>query len=219
MSKLGDKIKEIRLKAGLTQEEFGKTLGYTNKSSITKIEKGVNEISFDKLELLVEKYHVDMYSLFENKIENSNRVENAELTVLCLIEDNDKILLLNRKKDDWKGYTLPGGLVEKKESFVDAVKREIKEETGLSIMNPKLCGIKQFPIENGRYIVLLFKAIEFEGELKPSNEGDVEWIEYKDLKKLDTVKDFDVLLEVINSNNLNEFQYIIENNEWKALIQ
>lgn len=100
MSKLGDKIKEIRLKAGLTQEEFGKTLGYTNKSSITKIEKGVNEISFDKLELLVEKYHVDMYSLFENKIENSNRVENAELTVLCLIEDNDKILLLNRKKDD-----------------------------------------------------------------------------------------------------------------------
>lgn len=99
------------------------------------------------------------------------------------------------------------------------MKREIKEETGLSIMNPKLCGIKQFPIENGRYIVLLFKAIEFEGELKPSNEGDVEWIEYKDLKKLDTVKDFDVLLEVINSNNLNEFQYIIENNEWKALIQ
>ena len=76
-----------------------------------------------------------------------NRTENVELTVLCLIEDGDKILLQNRVKKDWRGHALPGGHVEPGESFVDAVIREIKEETGLTIINPHLEGIKQFPIE------------------------------------------------------------------------
>ena len=71
--------------------------------------------------------------------------------------------LQNRIKEDWKGYTLPGGHVEPGESFVDAVKREMKEETGLEIINPKLAGIKQFPIDDGRYIVLLFKVVDFTG--------------------------------------------------------
>lgn len=74
------------------------------------------------------------------------RTENVELTVLCLITDGDRVLLQNRIKEDWKGYALPGGHVEIGESFVDAVIREMKEETGLDIKNPKLAGIKQFPI-------------------------------------------------------------------------
>lgn len=37
--------------------------------------------------------------------------ENVELTVLCLIEDCNRILLQNRTKKDWHGYTLPGGHV------------------------------------------------------------------------------------------------------------
>ena len=65
------------------------------------------------------------------------RTENVELTVLCLIEDGDKILLQNRIKKDWRGYTLPGGHVEPGEYFVDAVIREMKEETGLTIIDPR----------------------------------------------------------------------------------
>ena len=61
-----------------------------------------------------------------------SRTENVELTVLCLIEDGNKILLQNRAKKDWQGYALPGGHVEPGESFVDAVIREMKEETGLT---------------------------------------------------------------------------------------
>ena len=53
MSKLGDKIKEIRINEGLSQEAFAKELGYTSKSTINKIEKGINEISYDKLMLLI----------------------------------------------------------------------------------------------------------------------------------------------------------------------
>ena len=40
------------------------------------------------------------------------RTETAEFTILCLIQDGEKILLQNRVKEDWKGYTLPGGHVE-----------------------------------------------------------------------------------------------------------
>ena len=61
-----------------------------------------------------------------------SRTENVELTVLCLITDDDRMLLQNRIKKDWQGYTLPGGHVEPGESFVDAVIREMKEETGLT---------------------------------------------------------------------------------------
>ena len=78
------------------------------------------------------------------------KTENVELTVLCLVTDGDRLLLQNRVKDDWQGYTLPGGHVEPGESFVDAVIREMKEETGLTVLRPRLVGVKQFPIPEGR---------------------------------------------------------------------
>ena len=52
------------------------------------------------------------FSIQDDK-ENMNKTENVELTVLCLITAGDKVLLQNRVKNDWKGYTLPGGQVGK----------------------------------------------------------------------------------------------------------
>ncbi len=143
-----------------------------------------------------------------------HKTENVELTVLCLIQDGNRILLQNRVKEDWKGYTFPGGHVEPGESFVDAVVREMKEETGLTITNPRLVGVKQFPIENGRYIVMLFKATEFEGTVISSDEGEMEWIDIDDLSKVNVVDDFHDLLKVLNDPDLNEFQYTVEGDEW-----
>lgn len=143
-----------------------------------------------------------------------HRTENVELTVLCLIQDGTRVLLQNRVKEDWKGYTLPGGHVEPGESFVDAVVREMKEETGLTISKPHLVGIKQFPIENGRYIVLLFKATEFVGEVVSSEEGEMKWIELDNLSGINVVEDFYDLMKVFNEPDINEFQYMIEGDEW-----
>ena len=142
------------------------------------------------------------------------KTENVELTVLCLIQDGDKILMQNRVKKDWKGYTLPGGHVEPGESFVDAVKREMKEETGLDIINPKLAGIKQFPIENGRYIVFLFKTEQFSGKVVSSEEGQMEWSDCSRLSEIDAVDDLDELLRVINDPELTEFQYLVNGDNW-----
>ncbi len=153
-----------------------------------------------------------------------SRTELVELTVLCLISDGDKVLLQNRVKEDWKGYTLPGGHVEQGESFVDAVIREMKEETGLDIKNPRLAGVKQFPIkdgkyENGRYIVFLFQTNDFTGNVASSDEGQMEWVDISKLSELDTVDDLEELLEVINNPELTEFQYLVDGDNWTVSIK
>ena len=147
------------------------------------------------------------------------QTEAVELTVLCLVRKGEKYLLQDRIKKDWRGYTLPGGHIETDESIVDAVIREMKEETGLTIRNPKLCGVKQFPIEGGRYIVFLFSADEFEGELVSSEEGKMHWVDKEELDKVNTVGDFKELLEVMLDDKLTEFLYVIEDGEWKVVLK
>lgn len=90
----------------------------------------------------------------------------------------------------------------------------MKEETGLTVTNPKLVGIKQFPITDGRYIVLLFKATEFTGNVTSSDEGDMEWIDIDELPNVNVVEDFHDLMKVMNDADLNEFQYTVEDGEW-----
>lgn len=111
-------------------------------------------------------------------------------------------------------YILTPGHVEPGESFVDAVKREMKEETGLDIINPKLSGVKQFPIEDGRYVVLLFKAVDYTGEVISSEEGQMEWIDRSDLSEIDAVNDLEELLKVIDNQELTEFQYLVDGDNW-----
>lgn len=149
-------------------------------------------------------------------------IDNKEIDksiILCLVEDGNKILLQNRIKKDWQGYALPGGHVELGESFVDAVIREIKEETGLVVIEPRLAGVKQFPIDNGRYVVFLFKATKWTGNLISSDEGQMEWVEYQRLSEIKTVDDLSELLNVINDPGLTEFQYLVSGDDWKISIR
>ena len=153
-----------------------------------------------------------------------NRTETTELTVLCLIQKDDKILLQNRVKTDWQGYAFPGGHIEVGESIVDAVVREVREETGLTIYNPALCGVKQFPLkdgkyENGRYLVFLFRADKFTGEVTSSDEGEMRWIAKDELHNYNLVQDFDDMLKVMAEDTYNEFQYLVQNDEWKVVLK
>lgn len=137
-----------------------------------------------------------------------SKYEKAILTVLCMVYDGNKILLQDRVKKDWCGLTFPGGHVEKEESFVQAVIREIYEETGLVISEPKLCGVKQFQTdEDERYIVLLFKTDKFKGTLISSDEGEMKWIDRNSLNNCMLVNDFMDLLKVFDSDCYSEFMY------------
>lgn len=145
---------------------------------------------------------------YKNGLRPVSRSEKAEITAICLVCDGSKILLQDRVKEDWQGYTFPGGHIEKKESFVEGIKREILEETGLTIKDPKICGIKQFENDvNERYIVLMFKATKFSGELVSSVEGKMHWVERDRLGEYNLVKDFMEHLSAFDDENINEILY------------
>ena len=92
-----------------------------------------------------------------------SKEEKVILTNMCMVYDANKVLVQDRLNKNWKGLTFPGGHIEKHESFTDAVIREVKEETGLTIENPKLCGIKEFhkSKDGKRYIVFLYIAKKY----------------------------------------------------------
>ena len=148
-----------------------------------------------------------------------SRTEQVELTTLCMVYRGEEILLQNRVKTDWRGYCFPGGHVEPGESIVDSVIREMKEETGLTVFHPRLCGIKQFPVEGGRYLVFFFKTDAFAGDLHSSDEGKMEWIDRKVLPNLCTVSDFADMLKVFDRDDLTEFQYVVEDDRWNVILK
>ena len=118
--------------------------------------------------------------------------EHCELTNLCMLTDDEgRILVQDRTDPSWPGICFPGGHVEPGESFVESVIREVREETGLTILDPILCGIKQFPLQGGgRYVVLLFRASRFTGTLTSSAEGEVFWLPRRSWKTVGSPRIF-----------------------------
>lgn len=45
------------------------------------------------------------------------------------------------------------------------------------------------------------------------------WVSKEELSNVDLVNDFNQLLQVILDDNLNEFQYVIEDKEWKVILK
>ncbi len=134
--------------------------------------------------------------------------EQAIFTNMCMVYDQGKILVQDRLNVDWPGVTFPGGHVEAQESFMDSVIREVKEETGLLIKNPQICGVKQFITEKQeRYVVLFFKTNEFSGNLTASREGKVFWIEASDLSSYQLADDFLTMYQIFTSDK-SEFYYV-----------
>lgn len=140
--------------------------------------------------------------------------EKVEFTNMCMICDESKVLVIDRKKKDWPGVTFPGGHVELGESFVDAVIREIHEETGLKIYSPQLCGIKDWFENHCRYVVLFYKATRYEGELHSSEEGEVWWEELDNLPNLNLSLDMMDMLRIFMEDNVSEFFYHQDGDAW-----
>ena len=142
-----------------------------------------------------------------------SRATSTILTNLCLIEDTstNKVVLQYRSPErykKWSGYAFPGGHIEEGEGIAESVIREVYEETGLTIADPKLVVVKDWePDEGGRYIVFCYKATEFTGQLRSSEEGEVSWVEKDQLEKLDLSYDMLPLLEVMEDPDLSEFYY------------
>ena len=140
------------------------------------------------------------------------RTEEVELTNMCMICDGRGNVLVQNKKGNsaWHGWNFPGGHVEQGEFVTPSVIREIREETGLTIEAPKLCGIKEFHKEQDgkRFIVFLYATNRFSGELRSSDEGEVFWYPLSELKRSKDLADgFLEMLPVFTSEEISEVFY------------
>lgn len=134
--------------------------------------------------------------------------EITELMNICMIyDDKGNVLMQNRRKKNWPGVTFPGGHVEKEESLVLSVIREIKEETGLDIKDVKLCGVKEWFEDGVRSMVFFYKTNQFSGELQSSEEGEVFWVPLDKLSQYKLANDFDKNLEMFYSEEISELFY------------
>ena len=112
------------------------------------------------------------------------------VATLCYVKKNCKTLMIHRikKQNDthkgkWNGL---GGKCEFGETPEECVVREVKEESGLSITNPLLKGVITFPEFDrlGDWYVFVFVALEFEGSVIDSPEGNLQWISDEQLLAL-----------------------------------
>ena len=143
--------------------------------------------------------------------------ERVTLTNICMIRDGSKILVEDKKSGG--GIIFPGGHVEKHEPIVDSVIREMKEETGLTIRNPELRGVKDWINEDGsRYIVFLFRADQFSGELRSSEEGRVFWVEIEDVLKLNWIWHMDGLMKILVDDAYSEL-FLESDKGWNSILK
>ena len=105
---------------------------------------------------------------------------------ICEIVKKGKILLQLKKtgkfgEGKWNG---PGGKLDPGESPRQGVIREVKEETGLTILDPLLKGEINFYFGNKPkpdWTTYIFLVTQFTGEMKPNEEGGLQWFSIEEI--------------------------------------
>lgn len=105
---IGEKIKEIRMQNNLTMNELAEELGYSSRSTINKIEKGINDISYEKLLLLLKKYKISMSEFIE---------DNDELVLECPSKDS-KIFISFSARDFGNCYDVAHHKMNERDRYV-----------------------------------------------------------------------------------------------------
>ncbi|RME04292.1 MAG: 8-oxo-dGTP diphosphatase [Planctomycetota bacterium] len=136
-------------------------------------------------------------------------MSRQQLATLCYVKKDGKTLMMHRVKKvgdihhgKWNGL---GGKFHPQETPEECVCREVYEESGLEIRNPILRGILTFPqfqpIEGVDWYVFVFVAREFKGQLKSCAEGDLCWIEDKELLRLPLWEGDRLFLQWLENNS------------------
>lgn len=143
-----------------------------------------------------------------------------KLATLCYINDGNNTLMLHRVKKEndmhqgkWNGL---GGKLELGESPEECVIREVFEESGLTISEPKLKGFITFPafddIED--WYVFVFTADNFEGSLIDSPEGILKWIPNEELFNLNLWDGDKIFMEWLNGNKIFSAKFVYDKGEF-----
>lgn len=126
----------------------------------------------------------------------------------CILSIQDHVLLLKKPRRGW--YAIPGGKMEHGETVKESVEREYWEETNLQIVDPQLIGIFSFFIYSDKrefiteWMMFTFKSEAYTGTLASyCEEGDLEWVHKKKIKKLPMAEgDLSIFEHVLSSDRI-----------------
>ena len=128
------------------------------------------------------------------------------LSTLCYIEKDNKYLMLHRtkkkndiNKDKWLGI---GGKFEEGESPEECIVREVMEETGLKLNSYQLRTIVTYVSTDWETeYMYVFTSNDFTGDLIECNEGDLQWIDKKEVTKLNTWEGDKIFVEKLQNDS------------------
>jgi 8-oxo-dGTP diphosphatase len=130
-----------------------------------------------------------------------------QVGVKALLKNKDgKYLIVKRNLDKYKGakgsWDIVGGRIEPGTSLLENLKREVKEETGLTIISdPKLISAQDILHNTGKHVVRLTYVADIEGNvsLDTSENLEYKWLSLNEIKALD---DLDVYVKEVLDKGL-----------------
>ncbi|MHB1001115.1 MAG: NUDIX hydrolase [Armatimonadota bacterium] len=110
--------------------------------------------------------------------------------VAAVVIRDGSILLIQRGDEPSRGkWSIPGGRVEWGETLTDAVKREVKEETGLDVTVGDVAAVFDMIVHDDEgiafhYVIIDYFAESSGGTLTPGDDAaDARWVPFEDLDK------------------------------------
>lgn len=121
----------------------------------------------------------------------------------AVILKKKSMLLEKRKNDPGRGkWSIPGGVVELGETLHQAVKREVKEETGLTVeVNRLVDAIDSITLDEKNAVKYDFVVIDFlvdvrEGDLHPSSDAEeLKWVPFNQIEKYNLTDSFRIFFK------------------------
>ncbi len=129
-----------------------------------------------------------------------------------IVRDDGRILMVRRAHDPGAGeWSIPGGAIELGETSVEAVKREVREEVGIGISDPKLIDIYDSILRDseGRiryhYVIIEYVARPLSLSIEPSGEVlEYRWLSLGEIMRMETVPS----VKVVIRRNMETFKKI-----------
>tara|TARA_B100000767_G_C19757817_1_gene533814 strand:+ start:1152 stop:2123 length:972 start_codon:yes stop_codon:yes gene_type:complete len=105
------------------------------------------------------------------------KLVNVNVSVAVLINTNHQVLFAQRPPSKpWEGWwEFPGGKIEKNETSVDALYREIYEEIGVKITQFENWVTRSFTFGGNHITLHFFKVFKWEGEVTPKENQKLVW--------------------------------------------
>jgi len=150
-----------------------------------------------------EKYGPVVFTIKKHRVAHLN-------STACYLKKDEKVLMIKFSKKWGKVYAPPGGKFESGETPLDCIVREYYEETGLTLINPKLQGISYWK-DYKEGIIFIYTAEDFIGELfDNSMEGKLEWIDIDDLPKIQQFEQNEKFTGYLFKDKLFEGKFLLD---------